>query len=297
MNQRNYQKELEEVLAKIGQGGSEKVPTLFLHSCCGPCSSYCMEYLAPHFAITVFYYNPNISASEEYRHRVAEQKRLIEIYNQEKKGHPISFIEGDYRPADFYEAVKGFENCPEGGERCFRCYELRLRETALQAKKRGFDYFGTTLTISPLKNAAKLNEIGERLQREMVSDRDAATDAGVTEAGVGVTDGAGTKVKDRVVDAGVTDGAGTKVNDRIVDAGGTDGAGTKVKDHIVDAGGTDGCSLAAVPAWLPSDFKKKNGYKRSIELSSMFCLYRQDFCGCSFSKAQREREKESRMNQ
>jgi len=253
MNKRNYQKELEIILDQKQQGGAKQVPTLFLHSCCGPCSSYCLEYLAPHFQITVFYYNPNISASEEYQKRVAEQKRLIEIYNQEKKGYPIAVLEGDYRPDVFYEAVKGFENCQEGGERCFRCYELRLRETALQARKRGFDFFGTTLTISPLKNAAKLNEIGERLQKEMESDRDAATDAGVTEAGVGVTDGAGTKVNDRVV----------------------------------DAGGTEGGSLAAVPAWLPSDFKKKGGYQRSIELSREYGLYRQDFCGCSFSKAER----------
>ena len=139
MNQRNYQKELDMILEKIRQGGTEQVPTLFLHSCCAPCSSYCLEYLAPYFSITVFYYNPNISASEEYQHRVREQKRLIELYNQEKKGHPIEVLEGDWRPSDFYQAVKGYEACTEGGERCFRCYELRLRETALQAKKRGMD--------------------------------------------------------------------------------------------------------------------------------------------------------------
>ena len=167
MNKRNYQLELDKILEKIKQGGAEIAPTLFLHSCCAPCSSYCLEYLAPYFRITVFYYNPNISASEEYQHRVREQKRLIEIYNQEGKGYPIEVIEGDWRPADFYEAVKGHEDCKEGGERCFICYELRLRETALQATKRGFDYFGTTLTISPLKNAEKLNAIGERLAEEM----------------------------------------------------------------------------------------------------------------------------------
>ena len=219
MNQRNYQKELDTILEKIRQGGTEQVPTLFLHSCCAPCSSYCLEYLAPYFAITVFYYNPNISASEEYQHRVREQKRLIELYNQEKKGHPIEVIEGDWRPADFYQAVKGYEACPEGGERCFRCYELRLRETAMQAKKRGMDYFGTTLTISPLKNAQKLNEIGERLEEDMKL--------------------------------------------------------------------TSGQTI-----WLPTDFKKKGGYQRSIELSKVYDLYRQDFCGCSFSKAERDQ----RMN-
>ncbi|MCR4599046.1 MAG: epoxyqueuosine reductase QueH [Acetatifactor sp.] len=206
MNKRNYQKELDAIIENMKQGGAQ-VPTLFLHSCCAPCSSYCLEYLAPYFKITVFYYNPNISAESEYQHRVTEQKRLIEIYNQEGKGHHIDVIEGDWQPADFYEAVKGYENIPEGGERCFRCFELRLRETALQATKRGFDYFGTTLTISPLKNAQKLNEIGE--------------------------------------------------------------------------------SLADSVKWLPSDFKKKGGYARSIELSHQYDLYRQDFCGCSFSKAER----------
>ena len=210
MNKRNYQKELDAIIENVKQGGAQ-VPTLFLHSCCAPCSSYCLEYLAPYFKITVFYYNPNISAESEYQHRVAEQKRLIEIYNQEGKGQHIDVIEGDWQPADFYEAVKGYENIPEGGERCFRCFELRLRETALQAAKRGFDYFGTTLTISPLKNAQKLNEIGE--------------------------------------------------------------------------------SLAGDVKWLPSDFKKKGGYGRSIELSHQYNLYRQDFCGCSFSKAEREAEK------
>lgn len=210
MNQRNFQKELEKVLDGIKK--QEKVPTLFLHSCCAPCSSYVLEYLAPYFQITVFYYNPNISASAEYQHRVEEQKRLIACYNQEGKGHEIQIVEGDWKPADFYEAVKGLEHIPEGGERCFRCYELRLRETALQAAKRGMDYFGTTLTISPLKNAAKLNETGEKLMEEMQS----------------------------------------------------------------------------ATQWLPSDFKKKGGYQRSVELSGVYDLYRQDFCGCSFSKAEAE---------
>ena len=229
MNKRNYQKELEELLEQIKQGDGVSAPTLFLHSCCGPCSSYCLEYLAPYFAITVFYYNPNISGSEEYQHRVREQKRLIEIYNKEKKGYPIEVVEGDWRPADFYEAVRGYETCPEGGERCFRCYELRLRETALQAEKRGFDYFGTTLTISPLKNAEKLNEIGERLEAEQSGEKAAKGTAPVK--------------------------------------------------------------------WLPSDFKKRGGYQRSIELSKQYELYRQDFCGCSFSKAEREAQKQAQGDQ
>lgn len=206
MNQMNYQKELEKILAGLGA----QAPRLFLHSCCAPCSSYCLEYLCQYFRITVFYYNPNISSEEEYRKRVKEQKRLIASYNNEKKGYPISIVEGDYEPSKFYEIAKGYENCAEGGERCFRCFELRLRETAVRARKEDYDYFATTLTISPLKNAAKLNEIGQALSEEY-----------------------------------------------------------------------------GIP-WLPSDFKKKNGYKRSVELSAAYDLYRQDYCGCAYSKAARE---------
>ena len=213
MNQVNYQKELEKILQSIQD--QKQVPTLFLHSCCAPCSSYCLEYLCQFFEITVFYYNPNISASEEYKRRVQEQKRLIAAYNEEKRGYPIHIIEGDYEPARFYDAVKGFEDCKEGGERCFRCFELRLRQTAKRAKEGAFDYFATTLTISPLKNAQKINEIGQEIAENI---------------------------------------------------------GVK---------------------WLPSDFKKKNGYKRSVELSAQYELYRQDYCGCSFSKAERELQKAS----
>lgn len=212
MNQPNYQKELEKIIEKNeAEGGDAK--RLFLHSCCAPCSSYCLEYLCKYFAITVFYYNPNISFAEEYRKRVEEQKRLIAAYNAEGKGYPIAIVEGDYLPEEFYEMAKGYEECPEGGERCFRCFDLRLRKTAMEAKAAGFDYFATTLTISPLKNAAKINEIGMALAAEYDI------------------------------------------------------------------------------AWLPSDFKKKNGYKRSIELSAEYGLYRQDYCGCAFSKAERERSK------
>jgi predicted adenine nucleotide alpha hydrolase (AANH) superfamily ATPase len=204
---RNYQKELEKILENPAAFGK----TLFLHSCCAPCSSYCLEYLRRFFRITVFYYNPNISMEEEYRRRVAEQKRLIGVYNELAQtnletGFPVEIVEGDYEPEKFFEMAKGLESCPEGGERCFACYELRLRKTAQLALAGRYDYFTTTLTISPLKNAAKLNEIGESLANEY----------------------------------GV--------------------------------------------AWLPSDFKKKNGYKRSIELSREYDLYRQDYCGCVYSK-------------
>lgn len=216
MNMTNYQKELEKILEKLEQdrqtglldGGGKK--RLFLHSCCAPCSSYVLEYLCSHFHITVFYFNPNISSSAEYRKRVEEQKRLIASYNQEMEagtrgGHLIGFVEGDYDPQRFYEVAKGYEDCPEGGERCFRCFDLRLRETAKRAKETDADFFCTTLTISPLKNAVKLNEIGMALAAEY-----------------------------------------------------------------------------GVP-WLPSDFKKRNGYKRSIELSAEYGLYRQNYCGCGYS--------------
>lgn len=213
MNKRNYQKELDHILAGMVQEGSAK--TLFLHSCCAPCSSYVLEYLRKYFQITVFYYNPNITYSQEYFKRVEEQKKLIGIYNSQGEGYPIAVVEGDYKPQVFLDMAKGLEECPEGGERCFKCYELRLEETARKAKEAGADYFATTLTISPLKNAEKLNEIGERL-----------------------------------------------------------------------------AEVYQIP-WLPSDFKKKEGYKRSIELSAEYDLYRQDYCGCAFSKAEREKQKVS----
>ena len=197
---RNYQKELDNIIA--GHGQRREAPTLFLHSCCAPCSSYVLEYLSAFFRITVFYYNPNIYPAEEYEKRVEEQKNLIERL---PSVYPIEFVEGAYDKERFYEMARGLEQVPEGGERCFLCYELRLRETARLAAERGFDYFTTTLTISPLKNAAKLNEIGGLLGEEYQT------------------------------------------------------------------------------VWLPSDFKKKNGYKRSIELSKEYNLYRQDYCGCVFS--------------
>lgn len=202
---RNYQRELDRVIGSLG----ETVPKLFLHSCCGPCSSYVLEYLSRYFSITVFYYNPNIYPSEEYYHRVEEQRRLIDAM---AFTNPVSFVEGAYDTDRFYALAKGLEQEPEGGERCFRCYHLRLEQAALLAKEGGFDYFTTTLSISPYKNAEKLNEIGEAL----------AVQYGVKH--------------------------------------------------------------------LPSDFKKKEGYKRSVELSKIYGMYRQDYCGCVFSK----REAESR---
>ena len=213
---RNYQKELDRLIEGLREEG--RIPKLLLHSCCAPCSSYVLEYLRQYFDITVLYYNPNITEREEYEKRAAEQKRLIREMNEEADGdckNRILAEEGRYDPERFFAAAKGLELVPEGGERCFKCYEIRLREAARIAREQGFDYFTTTLTISPLKNADKLNEIGNRLAEEY----------------------------------GV--------------------------------------------AFLPSDFKKKNGYKRSVELSEKYGLYRQDYCGCVFSKAERERSKGS----
>lgn len=208
----NYQKELEKLIE--GQQKAGRVPRLFLHACCAPCSSYVLEYLSRFFSVTVFFYNPNISPKEEYEKRVSEIQRLI---SEMEFVHPVAFIEGEYKPEDFYEMARGLEDVPEGGERCFRCYRLRMEEAARLAEQGDYDYFTTTLSISPLKNAGKINEIGQELSQIY-----------------------------------------------------------KV-EH------------------LPSDFKKKNGYKRSIELSHEYGLYRQNYCGCVFSRKEsieREQQKQ-----
>ncbi len=159
---RNYQKELDKIIEQIselpGEGVQDiSVPTLFLHSCCAPCSSYVLEYLRTFFRITVFFYNPNITEDTEYRKRMEEQKRLIACYNESltsqsqeisAQGYPIGIVEGDYDPDCFYRIAKGLEKCPEGGERCFGCYALRLKETVSRAAAGGYDYFTTTLTRS-----------------------------------------------------------------------------------------------------------------------------------------------------
>lgn len=155
----NYQKELEKLLVKLEKEG--RTPRLLLHSCCAPCSSYVLEYLSKHFEITVFYYNPNIFPESEYTKRILEQQTLI----GEMK-YPVSFIAGNYDKEKFYEMAKGLEHLKEGKERCFKCYALRLEETARLAREGEFDYFTTTLSISPMKNADKLNEIGTMLGRK-----------------------------------------------------------------------------------------------------------------------------------
>lgn len=196
----NYQKELDVLTDRLL--AEKRVPRLLLHSCCAPCSSYVLEYLSEYFEITVFYYNPNIYPPEEYDKRSVEQQMLI---SRMQTRYPVSFTQGDFDREAFYQMARGLEEVKEGGVRCFACYELRLRETARLTKQEGYDYFTTTLSISPLKNAGKLNEIGSRLAKEY----------------------------------GVL--------------------------------------------YLPSDFKKKGGYQRSVELSHEYGLYRQDYCGCEFS--------------
>lgn len=195
----NLQRELEKIIEQNKKAGIR--PTLLLHACCAPCSSYCIEYLHEHFEITLFFYNPNIFPEEEYSHRVSELKRLVSEMELD-----IPVLEAENDTDSFYSLAKGREKLREGGERCFDCYRLRLEKTAALAKERDFDFFTTTLSISPLKNAAKLREIGLELQEKF-----------------------------------------------------------NVKN-------------------LPSDFKKKEGYKRSIELSKKHSLYRQNYCGCIYSK-------------
>ena len=206
MNKINYQRELDQLIEEIEAEG--KVPTLLLHSCCAPCSSYCIEYLSQFFAITVFYYNPNISPDEEYFHRVKEQQRFISEFPTK---HPVSFIEGDFEKDRFYsEVAKGLEKEPERGARCTKCFELRLGETAKRAAAEGMDYFATTLTISPMKDVELLNSIGAAMGERY----------------------------------GVE--------------------------------------------YLATEFRKKNGYLRSTQISKEYDMYRQDYCGCVYSFQERE---------
>ncbi len=198
---KNYHQMTEKIIKENNE--LLKVPTLLLHSCCAPCSSAVLEWLGQHFKISVFFYNPNITETDEYNKRVKEQQHFIE---QIATKHPIAFLEGSYDVEQYITLAKPYAEDQEGGKRCELCYHLRLKETALIAKKLGFDYFTTTLSISPLKNAQVLNEIGEALENEI------------------------------------------DIN------------------------------------YLYSDFKKKEKYKRSIEMSKEYNLYRQDYCGCIYSK-------------
>lgn len=211
----NFQLKLDKILDEIDAKtkATGQVPTLLLHSCCAPCSSYVLEYLSQYFAITIFYYNPNISEEEEYYKRVEEQKRLI---RELPVKNAIFFMEGEYNPAIFDKAIAGKESLGERSARCYSCYQFRLEEACRIAKEFSFDYFTTTLSISPYKNATWLNEIGEQLHQQY-----------------------------------------------------------EMK-------------------YLYADFKKKNGYKRSIELAEQYHLYRQNFCGCKYSKIEEEARKQNK---
>lgn len=197
---KNYALVTEQIISNSIK--RKEIPSLLIHSCCAPCSSSVLEYLSEHFKITVFYYNPNITDSNEYHKRKLEQKKFIEEFDTK---HPVDFIEGAYNIEDFYSFALPLKDCKEGGSRCYQCYQLRLEETAKVAKELNYDYFTTTLTVSPHKNSQKINEIGTKLEEQYNA------------------------------------------------------------------------------SYLYSDFKKKNGYKRSIELSKVYELYRQNYCGCKFS--------------
>ena len=193
----NYDLKMEEIIKNTSEGSG-----LLLHACCAPCSSTVLERLGNFFNISILYYNPNITNKDEYEKRLEEIRKFTSSFDTK---YPIEVISGRYEPKEFFDIARGLENEPERGKRCYKCYELRLRETAKIAKEKGFDYFTTTLSLSPYKDAKWINEIGEELEKEL-----------------------------------------------------------EVK-------------------FLYSDFKKKNGYKRSIELSNEFNLYRQDYCGCVYS--------------
>ena len=197
----NYQKLLDETLEKIKL--ENNIPSLLLHACCAPCSSYVLEYLSKYFNITIYYYNPNIHPIDEYTRRIEELRKFLKEYKTKNK---VELIEEKYDTKDYYLAIKGLETLPERSEKCYKCYEFRMKKAAQYAKENKFDYFTTTLSISPYKNANWINDIGKNLEKEY---------------------------------------------------------GIK---------------------YLYADFKKKDGYKRSLELSREYNLYRQDYCGCNSSK-------------
>lgn len=197
MNTINFDKEMEKIILACRQKNVK--PKLLLHACCAPCSTSCIERLIEDFELTVYFYNPNMDTAEEYEKRLAEEIKFCS-----SKSVPV--IAEEYNAQEFYDVVRGLEKEPEGGKRCEKCFRLRLSKTALKARLDGFDYFATTLTVSPLKNAELLNDIGLTVGREVGVD------------------------------------------------------------------------------FLPSDFKKKNGYKRSTELSNEYGMYRQNYCGCVYSK-------------
>lgn len=210
----NYNTMMEEELSKLKE--ENKIPRLLLHSCCAPCSSHVIDVLSPFFHLTILYYNPNIEPYEEYQKRKEEEIRFIKEFPHQNE---LTILDCDYDNEQYHATIKGLEQEKEGGARCTKCYFLRMKKTAQLAKEKAFDYFATTLTVSPLKNSKKLNEIGEYLSQKY-----------------------------------------------------------EIK-------------------YLYSDFKKKDGYKHSIALAKEYNLYRQDYCGCVYSKEQRRREKEKKALQ
>lgn len=208
----NYNKVMEDEIKKVVE--AKKTPNILLHSCCAPCSTHVIDTLSPYFNITVFYYNPNIEPFTEYKKRKQEEVRFIHEYKAKNK---LDIIDCDHENEVFRKMSVGLEEIPEGGARCIKCYHLRMDKTAVKAKELNYDYFATTLTVSPLKNSQKLNEIGAFLSQKY-----------------------------------------------------------DIK-------------------YLFSDFKKKEGYKHSIEMAREYNLYRQDYCGCIFSKEQREKEKQEKL--
>ena len=204
----NYDQAMQDMMKTLAESAP---PRLLLHSCCAPCSSSVLEQLAGHFRITVLYYNPNIYPREEYEFRKEEQKRFIQSY---PFANPVDQLDCEYEPERFYEAVKGLEQEPERGGRCTVCYRLRIARAAREAGAGGYDYFATTLTLSPQKDPLRLNRIGQE-------------------------------------------------------------EGARLREEMGEK----------APRWLPSDFKKRNGYLRSIEISRACGMYRQDYCGCEYSKS------------
>lgn len=229
----NYDKQMQEMIRviEVRQEAGAPIPTLLLHSCCAPCSSSVLEQLSEHFRITVLYYNPNIYPREEYEFRKAEQQAFIRRFPFK---NPVDFLDCEYEPSQFYEAVRGLEQEPERGGRCTVCYRLRLHRTAQEAARGGFDFFATTLTLSPLKDPERLNRIGQE-----------EADALKTAAGTALP----------AAEAG--------------------------KQEMAEE---SSAARPSSPCYLPSDFKKRNGYLRSTEICRLYDMYRQDYCGCEFSQ-------------
>lgn len=268
MPKQNYQTELDKIISSLS---NSKKPTLLLHACCGPCSSYVIEYLAKFFDITILYYNPNIYPEQEYFRRLNELKNLLPRFPEAIKNN-VKLVEENYDQNEFYEAIKIKENPDlaeekEKGERCRRCYELRMKRAFLYASEHNFDYFCTTLSISPFKDAEKINKIGEDLCK-----------------------GANNSVSSKVISTGsITENALSITGD-------ARSITESVNNSVVEVLETTGNAQKS-PKWLPSDFKKKGGFKRSLELSKEYGLYRQQYCGCVFSKTNTEKERKESFSE